>query len=339
MTLAGAALGWFVMGPPTGEVVEGPAASEQDAPEDLDTLPDYAPDDVPDYAPDHALDERTDDQVDGWMIEFAPGRRQPDIRFRLDIDLPIAIGFASVFAVTEGFKPTIAPDPCSWCAPSTGELAISRAVAWADPEAAALTSDIVGYAGLPAFALALTLTGVGVEGSWRHVHEDLLVALEAVAVSGALTNAIKFASGRQRPYAHVAEAEGAPIPFAEDPDQNLSFPSGHTSLAFSLTTGFATVMTLRERKLAPVLWGVGVPTAAFVGYLRMAGNRHWLGDVVAGAGLGTLAGVGLPWLLHHPRTGVLPRAEARAHERGKARANFELRVLPSPQGVTVAGRI
>jgi membrane-associated phospholipid phosphatase len=262
-----------------------------------------------------------------------PPSGQPDLRFRLEVDLPLTLGFTGVWAVTEGFKPRIAPQECHWCTPSRVGVATRNALVWRNPDTAALTSDVVAYAAIPALTLTLTLVAVGREGEWKKVHEDLLVALEAVAVSAALTNAIKFTTARTRPY-----AEYEPIAFGEDPDQNLSFPSGHSSFAFAFASSFATVATLRRRKLAPVFWALGMPTAAFVGYLRMAGDRHWLGDVLVGAGLGTLVGVGLPWLLHHPRTGVLAR-RARQEPRPNQQRKSALRIVPTPGGVTVVGRL
>jgi membrane-associated phospholipid phosphatase len=256
----------------------------------------------------------------------------PDIRFRLDIDLPLFVGFAAVWGVTEGFKAQVAPRECRWCTPGPVARASASATVWRNPEAAALTSDIVAYAGIPVTALTLTLIGVARAGEWRKIHEDLLVALEAVALTAALTNGIKMATARARPYAvHAPE----PIPFAEDPDQNLSFPSGHTSFAFALATSFASVATLRGRKLAPLYWSLGVPAAAFVGYLRMAGDRHWLGDVLLGAGLGTLVGVGMPWLFHHPRTGLIPR---KTKTKAKMKQARSISVMPAPRGLSIAVR-
>ncbi|KIG17267.1 phosphoesterase PA-phosphatase related protein [Enhygromyxa salina] len=263
------------------------------------------------------------------VIDPSPAPRLPDIRFRLAADLPVLVGFTAVFATSEAMKPVIAPRACDWCGPGPVARGVRGGLVWAKPEPAALTSDIIGYGVIPAFALTMTMVAVGTEGEWRKLHEDLIVALEAVAVSGALTNVIKYSTARQRPYSLYA---ADPIAFADDPDQNLSFPSGHTALAFSVATSFATVATLRNRKLAPVLWGVGVPMAAFVGYLRMAGDRHWFGDVLAGAGLGTVIGVGLPWLLHHPRTGVMPRLEARDRR-------VSLTIVPTGTGLSIAGRM
>ena len=254
---------------------------------------------------------------------------QPDLRFRLAIDLPITLGFAGIWAVSEGFKAQTAPRECRWCAPGPVARATRSALVWRDTEAAALTSDILAYGVVPALSLTLTLIGVGREGEWKKLHEDLLIGLEAVAISAALINVIKQTSARRRPYAEYA---AEPIPFADDPDQNLSFPSGHTNLAFAFATSFATVATLRKRRLAPLYWALGVPMAGFVGYLRMAGDRHWLGDVLVGASVGTLIGVGVPWLLHHPRTGIIPR-----RARDKARA-MSLRASPTQRGVMLSGR-
>jgi len=69
-----------------------------------------------------------------------------------------------------------------------------------------------------------------------------------------------------------------------------SFPSGHTSLAFST----ATVLSLQYKK-----WYVTVPAfawAASVGYSRMALGRHYPSDVLCGAAVGVGSGYLGHWL-------------------------------------------
>ena len=67
-----------------------------------------------------------------------------------------------------------------------------------------------------------------------------------------------------------------------DNSNNLSFPSGHTATAFA-----AAEFLYQEYKHLSPLYGVaGYMAAAATGYLRMQNNKHWLGDVVAGAGVG-----------------------------------------------------
>lgn len=64
-----------------------------------------------------------------------------------------------------------------------------------------------------------------------------------------------------------------------------SFPSGHTTHAF---TG-ATVFYLSMRKEHPVLAYAGFIPASLTGAYRMIKDKHWVSDVLFGAGLGILS--------------------------------------------------
>ena len=64
-----------------------------------------------------------------------------------------------------------------------------------------------------------------------------------------------------------------------------SFPSGHTFTAF---TG-AEVLRREYGEEYPWLAVAGYTVATLVGAMRIYNNRHWLGDVLAGAGLGILS--------------------------------------------------
>ena len=63
-----------------------------------------------------------------------------------------------------------------------------------------------------------------------------------------------------------------------------SFPSGHTSNAF---TG-ATILYFEYRDTKPLLAWSGYLFATATGVLRIYNNAHWVSDVLAGAGLGIL---------------------------------------------------
>jgi hypothetical protein len=70
-----------------------------------------------------------------------------------------------------------------------------------------------------------------------------------------------------------------------DGSDNLSFPSGHTATAFA-----AAEFLRQEYKGVSVWYGVGGYAAAvFTGFLRITNNKHWIGDVLAGAGLGVIS--------------------------------------------------
>lgn len=67
-----------------------------------------------------------------------------------------------------------------------------------------------------------------------------------------------------------------------DSSDRHSFPSGHTAEAF-VSAEFA---RLEYRRISPWPGIAGYATAVTTAYLRMRHNKHWFGDVVAGAGVG-----------------------------------------------------
>lgn len=70
-----------------------------------------------------------------------------------------------------------------------------------------------------------------------------------------------------------------------DGSNNHSFPSGHTATAFMT----ATMMSKEYGGRCP-WYSVGAYSVATVtGLMRMANNKHWLSDVLAGAGFGILS--------------------------------------------------
>lgn len=70
-----------------------------------------------------------------------------------------------------------------------------------------------------------------------------------------------------------------------DESDDFSFPSGHTATAFS-----SAHFMFREYKDSN-LWlsFSGYPFAVFTGVYRTINNKHWVGDVAAGAGIGILS--------------------------------------------------
>ncbi|MBT2161277.1 phosphatase PAP2 family protein [Zobellia barbeyronii] len=63
-----------------------------------------------------------------------------------------------------------------------------------------------------------------------------------------------------------------------------SFPSGHTSISFS--TG--SVLYEEFKDTSPILAYSGYGLAATTGAFRLLNNKHWVSDVMVGAGLGVL---------------------------------------------------
>lgn len=70
-----------------------------------------------------------------------------------------------------------------------------------------------------------------------------------------------------------------------DGSDHRSFPSGHTATAFMT----ATMLTKEYGYLSPWVGGVAYGVASLTGLSRMANNKHWLSDVLTGAGIGILS--------------------------------------------------
>jgi len=97
-----------------------------------------------------------------------------------------------------------------------------------------------------------------------HLGMDLI---ESLAMSEALTQALKYSVRRERP----------------DGSSKNSFPSGHAADTFA----FATAL---ERHLNWRYSIIGYTFASYVAISRLPANRHWLSDAVFGSAVGIIAG-------------------------------------------------
>ncbi|WP_242589321.1 phosphatase PAP2 family protein [Corallococcus macrosporus] len=206
------------------------------------------------------------------------------------------------------FKDNLAPAQCRWCdrAPD-GTDRLNRLDRWgrgiageteASRRRADTWSNVLGFAGLP-LALLGTQYAVGHSSgaSREYFAQDATIMVQSAVFASVANQAVKFAVGRERPFVHVLSDEAKGLT-AHPTDNNLSFYSGHTNLAFSLAVSAGTVASLRGYKHQGLIWGVGLPLAAGVGLLRMGADKHYLSDVLTGAVLGTAFGLAVPLLLH-----------------------------------------
>ena len=114
--------------------------------------------------------------------------------------------------------------------------------------------------------------------------------LEALAISGQVTTALKGLFGRTRPYAAGGDASDFDWGGGFSTSERRSFPSGHTSMAFTFASVVAEETSQRwpgaNRFVAPIAYAA----ATGVGLARMYNDKHWASDVALGAAIGTLAG-------------------------------------------------
>lgn len=127
---------------------------------------------------------------------------------------------------------------------------------------------------VPAVAV-YALNAAGIKGKNNLRDRTMLYALSNIISTG-ISYTVKNTTKVERP----------------DGSSNNSFPSGHT------TTAFAAAEFLRQeyKDVSPWYAVAGYAVAATTGALRVYNNRHWVSDVVAGAGLGILSTKLAYWL-------------------------------------------
>jgi membrane-associated phospholipid phosphatase len=211
---------------------------------------------------------------------------------------------AATLATVVALQPRLAPSSCRWCdlRPEGADALNSldrtgrERLLWHRPNTASTISDVVAYGITPAIAFGLSGWGARASGRGSAFKADALVIAEAAVLASNASQALKYLTARQRPSAH-ARALGQATAVEPSSDDNLSFSSGHTAMAFAVAVSAARVMTLRGYRHAGWAWGLGLSAAAAVGYLRIAADRHYVTDVLASAGIGTAMGLIVPRLV------------------------------------------
>ena len=119
----------------------------------------------------------------------------------------------------------------------------------------------------PAMVVGLKLGGYEGRSDWPRL---LASAGMSYAIMATFVNGIKYSAGELRP----------------DGSTRNSWPSGHTATSFVGAT-----LLHKEYGLTRSPWfsvaGYGVATAT--GVMRVLNNRHWVSDVMSGAGIGILS--------------------------------------------------
>ena len=144
-------------------------------------------------------------------------------------------------------------------------------------ETVGLSQVISNTTTITAFGVPVTMATIALINNDDDLFKDALFTTAALGLNSVLTYSIKHAIDRQRPYkAYPTDF----IALDNHTGGSLSFPSGHTSLAFAT----ATSLSLQYPK-----WFVIAPSylwAGYVGYSRMNLGVHYPSDVLAGAILG-----------------------------------------------------
>ena len=203
---------------------------------------------------------------------------------------------------------------------------------WAQDASDVLLSVAVAY---PILIDSLIVT------YWYRRSEDVAVQMalidtEAMAVAVGIQNITAGLASRERPYGKdCGSTIDEDLRDCDSSKRFRSFFSGHTTMAFAAAGATCSNHAYHDVFGSPgadgVACAVALVNAAAVGTLRIVGDQHYVTDVATGAAVGTLSGLGLPWLLHYGplarvSAGILPRSP------------ISLSVVPHPQGLGLGGR-
>ncbi len=141
---------------------------------------------------------------------------------------------------------------------------------WLGSERKLRIDDQVQY--LPAAAF-IGLDYLGVKAK-HPLRERIAVVVTSYAAMGTMVRGVKWVINEERP----------------DSRKKNSFPSGHTATSF-------TGAELIRIEYGPAAGGCAYAVAAGIAFMRLYNDRHWLNDVVGGAGFGILSARVGYWLL------------------------------------------
>lgn len=233
----------------------------------------------------------------GQRAALAEKPRSP-YTLRLEVELPVLAGAATLWIAPSIANRGNQAPTCDPCDPS-GINALDREVIGLTSTGWDVTGDVLAVT-LPALAGLGGLLHVRRDG-WRAWGEDLLLVLEAMALSGALNQLVRHAVDRPRPFMYDA---GARPELRDSPESFLSFYSGHTSTVFSGAAAFTTSYFIR-RPEASSRWLVlagAFASSSVMPLARVLSGEHFVTDVLTGAIVGTAIGVLVPVLHRRPDT-------------------------------------
>ena len=140
---------------------------------------------------------------------------------------------------------------------------------WRDENFATFHTEIDNYLAFVPFAIAGALE-LSEKNSRPVINKRSMHFIKTEIILGVLTYSMKTLTDVERP---------------DGSDKN-SFPSGHTAQAFAAAT-----FLYNEYGKEHAVWFTigGYAAATATGVLRILNDRHWISDVIAGAGVGILS--------------------------------------------------
>jgi len=144
-----------------------------------------------------------------------------------------------------------------------------------EPDYVDLGDDIVRY--VPTIA-AYTLSAFGLKSKHRFVDRSVIFAVSFIASDFVVHNMKNITKSTR--------------PGRDSNSTDYSLPSQHTAMAFVA----ASFLDHELGYISPWISVCGYTLASYVGYARVARNRHWTSDVLLGAAVGLFTTNAIYWV-------------------------------------------
>lgn len=242
----------------------------------------------------------------------------------MDVELPALGGLAAVVVGFRVLRDDLEPSSCRLCdskVPNAVDGWFRSELKHADTYPANVLSYVLAFGVAPVSAAGLTILAAHAEQRDSEAVVNVVAIAEGGFAAMLTTEVLESTTLRMRPYVHAIEDPAERDRVIARKGAFHSFPAGHVVEAFGLAAAGGVVASRRGYRLAPLVWGVGLTLGVATAYFRVAADRHYFTDVLAGAAIGTLVGGGVPFLLH-------PVVPADAAGAGRPRVTL----MPSPQG-------
>jgi membrane-associated phospholipid phosphatase len=235
-----------------------------------------------------------------------PVRHRVALQMNLPLDISITAAGTAIWIGSELLSGKLASRDCRWCDRNSDgsdnlnsfDSSIQRHLRWSNTSQANTLSSVFSFGLAPLAGTGVAALIAAYDDRLDEIPEDLLLVAESAVITMNVAQGAKFGFARERPDVHARSA--AEREAQSSTSDNLSFFSGHASLAFSLATSAGTVASMRGHRLAPLMWLAGLGFATTGAYLRVAADEHYATDVLTGSLVGSAIGFAVPYFAHRP---------------------------------------
>lgn len=259
-----------------------------------------------------------------------------ELRHDLRVDIPVTVVLAVGVVAWRLTRDALEPSYCRWCDGSSPSEVnalddwFRTALRRPDTYPANFMSYVLAFGAAPISAAGLTVLASVADNRGDGALVDLLAITQGGLAAMGVTQFIEPLVLRTRPYVLAIQDEEARDAEIAKTGAFHSFPSGHVTTAFGVAAASGVVASMRGYRLAPLVWAAGLMIGVATAYTRIASDRHYFTDTLAGAVIGTVVGGGVPLLFHRPRKDGGDSATTRFLQR----ATFA--TTPVPRGQVVS---